>query len=663
MSSDPPVLPSVVNFDEKTASQPYKAIDGRVGSWVEDGKYFVTSPSSLDIYQPFFGSREIYMRQDYRFGAEDPLQYPQHFIPDRCHWAAIPRHPPSATYARAKWWKSLPPEAFVHESDSAIKGLGRWSKENIAPYEEDCTLLHQRVQKYCSSQESSKINRLIPALNGQLERTLRHLLTMPLPLHRARQLWSFFQRWYLELYAALDWVELYLPVMNGTSPPSGTTRSHAAVAMGAFLTTVKDCEFFFRAGLPFWLIRSSEHHPMVRVDEQVIPVTPQSLGICVDDITSHKKEVVYTGPLRDLQKATAVEKFGMAIVDYANDPFSVPAAEPLSKIPSSSAGPSRPKISKRQRHEPYDKHRPKASTHRQVERDKFVEIRGPCSPPIPESWVNALSSIDKSRRPAKEKVINGGYSFPDPGMILFPPPEKRECLLRNWLRLRPILIFRHCMPACVASGAWTSKQWRVILGTTDDYTPKEGSHKMAEQRAVVQDLLGQCLKFYSDLEYDPKDTLHFIWQDRRLLVGRLSDPKVIQEIIWELFELNFRFEFHALHHKMSPSEEFVFSPDVQACFSGSEGIGNPTQVDFRRANSGVAAASIRHRGKYFHRMCLVIKHWPGGAKADSFLAGKEKWEDHSDVQLEKMEEWVTKFYCQAFFENFGRPPVLPHRLD
>ncbi|KAJ8073869.1 hypothetical protein PM082_012147 [Marasmius tenuissimus] len=663
MSSVPPVLPSVVNFDEKTASQPYKAIDGRVGSWVEDGKFFVTSPNSLDVYQPLFGPREVYMRQDYRFGAEDPLQYPQNFIPDRCHWAAIPRQPPSPTYAKAKWWKSLPPEAFVHESDSAIKGLGRWAKENVAPYEEDCTLLHERVQKYCSSRESSKVNRLIPALNGQLERTLRHLLTMPLPLHRARQLWSFFQRWYLELYGALDWVELYLPVMNSLSPPSEETRSRASMAMGAFLTTVKDCEFFFCAGIPFWFIRASEHHPLVRVDEQVIPVTPQSLGICMDNIASHTKEVVYTGPLHDLQRAMAVEQFGLAIVDYTNNPFSVPAAESFSTTSSSSAGPSRPKATKRQRREPYDKHRPKASAPRQVERDKFVEIPGPCSPPIPECWVNALSSIERNRRPAKETVVNGGYSFLDPGMILFPPPEKRERLLRNWLRLRPVLIFRHCMPAGVASGAWSSKQWRVILGTTDDYTPKEGSHKMAEQRAVVKDLLGQCLKFYGDLEYDPKDTLHFKWQDCRLPVGRLSDPLLAQEIVWELFELNFRFEFHALHHKMCPSEEFVFSPDVQACFSGAEGIGNPTQIDFRRANSGVAAASIRHRGKYFHRMCHVMKGWPGGAKADSFVAGKEKWEDHSDDEMEKMEEWVTKFYCQAFFENFGRPPVLPHRLD
>ncbi|KAK1234363.1 hypothetical protein PQX77_002437 [Marasmius sp. AFHP31] len=663
-------LPTLVNFSEKTALEPYQAIDGKVGAWIEDGKYFVTSPNSTELYQPLFGSREIYMRQNYRFGAEDPIQYPQPFIPDRCHWAAIPRRPSSSAHSRARWWDSLPPEAFVHEPDSAIKGIGRWSQTYITPYQEDCSRLHERVQKYRSGQEyAGGDNRLIPALNGQLERTLRHLLTMPLPLHRARQLWSFFQRWYLELVGALDWMELYLPVMNGSASPSETSRVHAAVATGAFLTSVKDCEFFFRAGIPFWLIRSAEHHSTVRVDEEVVPLTPCALKICLDDIMSHEKEVLYHGSLHALEKATAVEKFGLAIVDYTNDPFSVPVTElsapshPSSAPPhSSSTGPSRPKI-KRQRHEPYNKGKSKAQNVHHAERDKFVEIRGPCSPPVPEVWVNALSSIDRSRRPAKAQVINGGYSFPDPGMILYPPQEKRERLLRNWLRFRPVLTYRHCMPASVASGAWSSKQWRVILGTTEDYVVKDGSHKMAEQRAAVQELLGQCLKFYRlEIDPNPQDTNHFTWQGHRLPIGRLSDPRVVQEIVWELFELNFRFELHALNNKMRPAD-IPFSPEVQDCFSGLSGIGNPTQIDFRRANSGLAAASIRHRGKYFHRLCLVMKDWAGGAKAESFVAGKEKWEEHSDAELEIMEQWATKFYCQTFFEHFGRPPILPHRLD
>ncbi|KAJ8090946.1 hypothetical protein PM082_024870 [Marasmius tenuissimus] len=46
-------------------------------------------------------------------------------------------------------------------------------------------------------------------------------------------------------------------------------------------------------------------------------------------------------------------------------------------------------------------------------------------------------------------------------------------------------------------------------------------------------------------------------------------------------------------------------------------------------------------------MCLVMKDWPGGAKAETFLAGKEKLKDYSDDELLAMERWATKFYSEV----------------
>ncbi|KAL0562470.1 hypothetical protein V5O48_019617, partial [Marasmius crinis-equi] len=170
------------------------SIDGKVGAWTGDRKLFVTSPNSSVIYQPLLGTREVYLRQDYRLGAEDPLLYPQPFIPERCHLAAIPRRPGNPKHPLEKWWIQPPPQAFADEPDTTIKGLGRWTKDHYWPYEEDCCLLRNRVSKYRSSQESVKINSLITALDSHLEQTLSHIKGMPLPWHRAQQLWSFFQR-------------------------------------------------------------------------------------------------------------------------------------------------------------------------------------------------------------------------------------------------------------------------------------------------------------------------------------------------------------------------------------------------------------------------------------------------------------------------------------
>ncbi|KAK1233322.1 hypothetical protein PQX77_003526, partial [Marasmius sp. AFHP31] len=652
-------LPSVFNKvpTSVTSAPLYTAVDGRVGAWVEDGIYFVTSPNTEDIYMPLFGPREVYFCQDYRLGPEDPLLYPQPFLQDQCHWAAIPRRPSNSEHSRAKWWHELPPEAFVNEQDSAVTGLGRWDRD---------TYLCMRKIANIYTSVSKRI----------LERTYRHLTTMPLPLHCACLLWSFFQHWFLELLGALDWVEVYQLIMEGRCPPSESSSNSAGVTIGAFLTSVRDCEHFFKAGLPFWLVRSAEHHPTCQVDKEVPLITPQLMQICVDDIMSHKKDVIYHGPLRDLRKATAIEKFGLAIIDYSNDSFTVPAADPFAEAPSasssqplnpsSSAGPSRTKKKKKLRHEPYKteaKSKSSSQPQPQVEQDKFVEIRGLYSPDIPDVWVEARSSIDRSRQPGQNEVVNRGYAFPDLGYVLHVSPEKMRRVLETWVRLYPVLTFCYCMPSCLALSAWSPKQWRILLGTTEDHVAKEGS-QMAERRSAVKDLLGQCLDFYGLKLEDTQKSLLLTWRDGQYGVGQLSEPQLVKRMVWELFELNFRFEFHSLDRKLrGVTDDLSFNEEIQVSFPGCEGIGSPTQIDSKKANCGLAAELPKHRAWYFIRMCRVMKDWPGGVQAETFLAGKQKLKDYPNDELLAMEQWATTFYCQSFYEKFGRPPILPHRVD
>ncbi|KAL0069040.1 hypothetical protein AAF712_004035 [Marasmius tenuissimus] len=500
---------------------------------------------------------------------------------------------------------------------------------------------------------------------------------MPLPLHRARLLWSFFQRWFLELLGAMDWVEIYQPIMDGRSTPSESSKVTAAVTMGAFLTSVRDCEHFFKAGLPFWLVRSSEHHPTCRIDEEVAPTTPQSLGICTDDIMSHKRDTIYHGPLRDIRKATTVEQFGLAIVEYTNDPFAVPTTDLFSMEhynttsfthPSSSpaAGPSRAK-KKTNLHQPYDKNRAKRKATQQdvpqIERDKFAEIHGPYSPDIPDVWVQGRSSIDRSRQPSQQNRINRGYAFPDPGYILNIPPAKMRRVLETWIRFYPVLTFRYCLPAGVASSAWSPKQWRILLGTTDDYRAKEGS-QMADRRNTIKDLLGQCLDFHGLKVEDTQNSHTLTWREGRYNVEQLSEPHIVRNIVWELFELNFRFEFHSLDRKFrAAANDLSFNDNVQACFPNYAVHNSPTQIDSKKAHCGLAAEQLRQRGSYFRQMCYVMKDWPGGAQANRILGGKRSLKEYTDDDLTSMERWATKFYCQTFYEAFGRPPILPHRVD
>ncbi|EEB97823.1 hypothetical protein MPER_02782 [Moniliophthora perniciosa FA553] len=152
------------------------------------------------------------------------------------------------------------PDAITHDLNSIIDGMGTWDQKVLEPLKADAKAIQERVQLYLEAQErvGTRPNGMVTAASIQLCETLSYLGSLALPYSRARELWSFCQRWYLELHAALDWIQLCKPAMENQSDyDRAALASVTKKAMGAFLFTVKDCEHFFRAGIPFWILASS----------------------------------------------------------------------------------------------------------------------------------------------------------------------------------------------------------------------------------------------------------------------------------------------------------------------------------------------------------------------------------------------------------------------
>jgi hypothetical protein len=131
-----------------------------------------------------------------------------------------------------------------------------------------------------------------------------------------------------------------------------------------------------------------------------------------------------------------------------------------------------------------------------------------------------------------------------------------------------------------------------------------------------------------------------------------------------VYQLNFRFELHALDSKLrgvidTPSE---LEQGVQECFPDPTPVGHRSHVDFDTADRGIAACKLKDRAVYFLKFCKLLKAWPGGSRAEKILSGRAEVGEFSEFELEEMERWAARFYCQTFFENFGRPPILPHAL-
>jgi hypothetical protein len=56
-------------------------VDGRLGAVIDNGHYFLTTQNAKFIPHPPLGHcREVWLRADYRYAADDPLQWPQPYM-------------------------------------------------------------------------------------------------------------------------------------------------------------------------------------------------------------------------------------------------------------------------------------------------------------------------------------------------------------------------------------------------------------------------------------------------------------------------------------------------------------------------------------------------------------------------------------------------------
>ena len=66
-----------------------------------------------------------------------------------------------------------------------------------------------------------------------------------------------FQCLYLELYALLDYLEIYKPCMDGHQPPATTVTN----CIGAFTNMPHITQYFHRAGLHIWFLQPGKTGP------------------------------------------------------------------------------------------------------------------------------------------------------------------------------------------------------------------------------------------------------------------------------------------------------------------------------------------------------------------------------------------------------------------
>ena len=146
-----------------------------------------------------------------------------------------------------------------------------------------------------------------------------------------------------------------------------------------------------------------------------------------------------------------------------------------------------------------------------------------------------------------------------------------------------------------------------------------------------------------------------VWRGEKLTSNVMPPINTVREILWELYELNFRFEFLALDLRLSQLES-----DVAAMFPGSEG--SLARIRISSVNHGLVADDWHARLPYVVALVTCMRCWNVEETPRAFKVVERECSTITKEEALALEEAAASFYTQQFFDNFGRAAIIPHRI-
>ena len=139
-------------------------------------------------------------------------------------------------------------------------------------------------------------------------------------------------------------------------------------------------------------------------------------------------------------------------------------------------------------------------------------------------------------------------------------------------------------------------------------------------------------------------------------MGGKSGDEMREEVLWELWELNFCFELLALDSRVCTHNSHHESL-ISACFASCSAA-SISVADLGTANHRLADEDWEERSPYIQALRLLMASW---IETPDMLR-KEKW-SCMRMKIEDLETGMTTFYVKTFYEHFCRAPILPHGLS
>jgi hypothetical protein len=308
-------------------------------------------------------------------------------------------------------------------------------------------------------------------------------------------------------------------------------------------------------------------------------------------------------------------------------------------------------------------------------RNVWVDVESDIVPPNIPIWTRALQAVDKNKARVRSDLppSEKGFTFPDPNSLAGLTPDQYAKKLVAWLSLRPGTCSRAFVSAGRKPPTGSGAVWRSVLNIDSTtlipdnpcYHADNGKEmKTSKVAAAIKQLFGQEL-----LEKLQAGQNTVFWHDCEMPVENDHivnlDPNIVREIIWELFEHNFRFEVRALDMIAAPDQWDGADASITRFKTVSQAIGDGFDGKFiiwndpfPRENEGLRSSRFITRLRPLESLRRLMLSWPdvpASITGSTFMAGMP-------ADLEALEYEVVLFYCQSFFDFFGRPPIVPHYI-
>ena len=254
-------------------------------------EYYISSANYDHILLPPGPTCNVFARSDGRYGQDDHTQWPQPYSRKYPFLCCILKKSDDSDHSVI--WQDPVYDDFEWIIRDGMKiGLGKWLDWLIESLGKSCRWLMDEVAQRRTSDATLNAHPFLATQTIQLERALNRLRVITMGYHGAMKGLRLVQRLWLELHALMDYVQTYLPSMEGRAPPA----TEVAKVIGCFVHEAHVAEQLFSAGIPYWLIREVRKFNLENILALDVVVPPHYV-LVLDEAQSAPR--IYEGDSND----------------------------------------------------------------------------------------------------------------------------------------------------------------------------------------------------------------------------------------------------------------------------------------------------------------------------------------------------------------------------